>query len=162
MKHDSVTLLACAVLIKNPRKGTTMRKIHCITPILFAALTSMMAGCLEPEGDSADTLEESNTAEAALATSQVNDSPDSEATVELRGEVGGKAPTASLGVDWRICWPVAGLYNEACGSSVRENMSSGTAIEYAGSYAWCGSEYWYYVTNLWTGHHGWVRTGALC
>jgi hypothetical protein len=72
-----------------------------------------------------------------------------------------RANGAAARVDWRVCWPVAGLYRNACTAGVRENMQQGTALEYNSESLNCGSERWYFVRNLWTGHHGFVREGAI-
>jgi hypothetical protein len=139
-----------------------MKKSNSISTILLAAaLTSMMTGCLASETDAGDEAPREST-EAAIGQPLPDDDSAVPAPADQHGDRDAETALTSLGVDWRICWPVAGLYYDACQPGVRENMSSGTAIEYAGAYAWCGSEYWYYVTNLWTGHHGWVRVGALC
>jgi len=70
-------------------------------------------------------------------------------------------PVAALRVDWRINWPIAGLYKDECHGGIDEDMTSGTGIEYEGQTSTCSGESRYYVTNLSTGHRGWVRAAAL-
>lgn len=130
--------------------------------VFAAALAAMLVGCVADQLDTETEAEESGTLETGSDQAAPEAGPSPRATANPQEGLPPEELGAAASVDWRICWPVAGLYYDACGSSVRETMQSGTAIQYAGNYAWCGSEYRYYVINLWTGHHGWVRTGALC
>jgi hypothetical protein len=122
-----------------------------------------MSGCLSQDG--------SDDPETGSAVSHLTGADPDAATraPAAPGAPGQAAPTPSSGtvtingVDWRVDWPVAGLYNDDCHGGIREDTHSGDGIQWEGSVSDCNGtvDQRFYVTHLATGHRGWIRAAAL-
>lgn len=125
-------------------------------------------GCVAGEGSSQDdTATQSSSlteaspqmapgvADRAESLEHPAGAPDGAALLPTSG------PVVTARVDWRVNWPVAGLYKDDCHGGIVEDMSSGTGVEYLWQQSACSGETRFYVIDLPTGHRGWVRGVAL-
>ncbi len=112
-------------------------------------------GGLETGSATASLSSADPAAEGAVASTEIARATGTHAGSPISG------PVTALQVDWRINWPHAGLYIDDCNGRIHDDMTSGTGIEYEGKTSACSGELHFYVTNLSTGHRGWVRAAAL-